>query len=78
MVAPLGGGGILVPVCVVAFVLLLVGGWVTVGAASFLALLEWRAYSLGLRADARGLFVRNFVLRHRIPWPDVRSRHLVT
>ena len=73
VIAPIGGGGILMPACFVALILLLVGGWVTVGAASFLVLYEWRAYSLALQGDARGLYVKNFFLRHEIAWRDLRG-----
>ena len=73
LIAPVGGGGILIPVCFAALILLFVGGWVTIAAASFLALYEWRAYSLALRADRSGLHVKNFFLRHHIPWRDLRG-----
>jgi hypothetical protein len=73
LIAPIGGGGILIPACFIALILVVVGGRVTVAAIAFLALYEWRAYALALRADANGIYVKNFFLRHRIPWRDVRG-----
>jgi hypothetical protein len=66
--------GALLPVLsVAALVLLLVGGWVSVGAACFLLLVALRSYMASCTADSTGVVVTNRFVRHRIPWAEVRG-----
>src|SRR5438067_5084251 len=58
---------------VVALVLLFAGGWVTVGAAAFLAAVIARTAFVRLEAGPEGMVVVNRFFRHRIAWSDLSA-----
>jgi hypothetical protein len=72
LLAPFAEGFALVS-CLIAVLLLAVGGWRSLAGASWIALFEFRTLRASLRADSTGLVVTNRFVRHRISWEDVRG-----
>jgi hypothetical protein len=66
-------GPLILPLSITAVVLLFVGGRVALGAAGFLVLVGVRSSMARCSADAHGIVVTNRLVRHRIPWAEVRG-----